>query len=129
MPVWQVPSDREDQEDGVIMFTQLREWIKVPANMIGTALVTLSTAVIVGVSVTAAPAEASPDVPTLPVCVHVDASGQSACLWDASEFGSDHPDALVFDSGKITFYPHTGELAVWDDNINDVVVYKITDAR
>lgn len=71
---------------------------------------------------------ATPDASrtTLPVCVHADASGQDACYWDASRFGSDHPDALVFDSGKITFYPHTGELAVWDAKINDVVIYKIT---
>ena len=45
----------------------------------------------------------------------------------ASRFGSDLPDAVVFDSGKITYYPHSGELAVWDTKINDVVVYKIND--
>lgn len=65
--------------------------------------------------------------PQLPVCVQEDASGQDACYWDASRFGSDLPDAVVFDSGKITYYPHSGELAVWDTKINDVVVYKIND--
>jgi len=102
-----------------------RQWIKKPESITSVALVSVSAAVIIGVSVTSDNATRS-DRPALPVCVHEDASGQAACLWDASEFGSDHPDALVFDSGKITFYPHTGELAVWDDKVNDVVTYKIT---
>ncbi len=111
----------------MIMLDSVRKWIKQPANIVSTALVTLSAALIIGVSVTA---DAQPAArPSLPVCVHEDASGQPACYWDASEFGSDHPDALVFDHGKITFYPHTGELTVWDSKVNDVVTYKITDAH
>ena len=108
------------------MIDSVRKWIKEPANMIAAALVMISAAVIIGVSVTAD--ASTPDArPTLPVCTNEDASGQDACYWDASRFGSDHPDAVVFDSGKITYYPHTGELAVWVDDVNDVVTYKIND--
>ena len=110
------------------MLETLHKWIKEPSNIVAAALMIVSTAVILAVSFTSdAP---TPDArPSLPVCAHEDGSGQSACYWDASEFGSDHPDAYVFDHGKITFYPHTGELAVWNDKINDVEVFKITDAR
>jgi hypothetical protein len=106
------------------MLDSIRKWIKEPANLLAAALVMISAAVIIGVSV-ASDNGARSDRPTLPVCVHEDASGQAACFWDASRFGSEHPDAYVFDSGKITYYPHTGELAVWDDEINDVATYKI----
>lgn len=101
---------------------------KITPGLLSYVAVGVSLLVIFFVSVTSV--ASTPDArPSLPVCVHEDASGQPACYWDASEFGSDHPDALVFDHGKITFYPHTGELAVWDDKVNDVVTYKITDAR
>lgn len=107
------------------MIKRLRS--KITPGVLAYVAVGVSLLVVFVVSVTSV---ARPDTrTTLPVCVHEDASGQAACLWDASEFGSDHPDALVFDSGKITFYPHTGELAVWDDKVNDVVTYKITEGR
>jgi hypothetical protein len=92
-------------------------------------LVTLALGVFAAMLTIGDRATADASRTALPVCVHEDASGQDACLWDASRFGSEHPDAIVFDSGKITFYPHTGELAVWDDKINDVVVYKITEGE
>lgn len=89
------------------MLGSIRKWIKEPANMLAAALVMISAAVIIGVSVNA-PAP-SPERPDVPRCELEDGSTQDLCWW--------HDDAngwyLNIDHGRSVYVPRTGDLITW----------------
>lgn len=84
----------------------------------------IALAVVVGNSGSTAPAF---DRSNIPACSAPDGSTQSVCWWDSARAGDNalRGDAIVFDHGRTAYYPETGEIAVWVDEINDVIIRKI----
>lgn len=67
------------------------------------------------------------DRSTIPACTAPDGSTQTVCYWESDRAGDRaiRGDAIVFNHGTTAYYPETGEIAVWVDEINDVIIRKI----